>query len=217
MISLTNGHPRREVCYRADHIYGPYEKKVILETEFGGKGGVGQGTIVDTPDGRWYAIIFQDRDGVGRTPTLEPVRWLDGWPILTDWDGKIPYLMPVPVKGFEKKSIVYSDHFDSDKLALQWQWNHNPVDEAWSLTDRKGWLRLKTSRIAPHLPCSQYADKPYRGASMPRNNTSGLEQYEGWRRGWTLCLPRRCSLTVGCEERQTPIYCSNERVGGVDR
>lgn len=151
MISWPNGHPRREVCYRADHIYGPYEKKVILETEFGGKGGVGQGTIVDTPDGRWYGIIFQDRGGVGRTPTLEPVRWLDGWPILTDWDGKIPYSMPIPVKGFEKKSIVYSDHFDSDKLALQWQWNHNPVDEAWSLTDRKGWLRLKTSRIAPHI------------------------------------------------------------------
>lgn len=151
MISWPQGHPRREVCYRADHIYGPYEKKVILETEFGGKGGVGQGTIVDTPDGRWYGIIFQDRGGVGRTPTLEPVRWLDGWPILTDWDGKIPYSMPVPVKGFEKKSIVYSDHFDSEKLALQWQWNHNPVDEAWSLTERKGWLRLKTSRIAPHI------------------------------------------------------------------
>ena len=40
MISWTGGHPRREVCYRADHIRGAYEKKVILETEFAGYGGV---------------------------------------------------------------------------------------------------------------------------------------------------------------------------------
>ena len=27
-------------------------------------------------------------------------------------------------------------------LGLQWQWNHNPVDSAWSLDERKGWLTL---------------------------------------------------------------------------
>ena len=57
MISWTKGHPRREVCYRADKITGPYEKKVILETEFAGFNGVGQGTIVDDKDGNWYGII----------------------------------------------------------------------------------------------------------------------------------------------------------------
>lgn len=52
---MDGGHPRREVCYRADHIRGAYEKKVILETEFAGYGGVGQGTIVDAPDGNGMA------------------------------------------------------------------------------------------------------------------------------------------------------------------
>lgn len=62
MISMDwsiPGRLRREVCYRADQITGPYEKKVILETEFQGYGGVGQGCIVDTPDGNWYGFIFR--------------------------------------------------------------------------------------------------------------------------------------------------------------
>ena len=152
MISgYIKGHPRREVCYRADNIYGPYEKKVILETEFAGFGGVGQGTIVDEPDGKWYGFIFQDRGGVGRVPTLEPCTWKDGWPILGDEKGNVPLKMSKPVMGYNDKTIVHSDDFAKGKLDLQWQWNHNPVDEAWSLTERKGYLRLKTSRTAQNL------------------------------------------------------------------
>ena len=71
--------------------------------------------------------------------------------MLGDKQGNIPAVMKKPVQGYEDKGIVYSDDFASDKLDLQWEWNHNPVDEAWSLTDRKGYLRLKTSRIVPNL------------------------------------------------------------------
>jgi len=76
MISHTYapGRHRREVCYRADDIHGPYEKQVILESEFGGFSYEAQGTIVDSPDGDWYGIIFQDRGGVGRVLTVMPCR-----------------------------------------------------------------------------------------------------------------------------------------------
>ncbi len=151
MISWTKGHPRRQVCYRADNLQGPWEKKVILETQFEGFNGVGQGTIVDAADGNWYGIIFQDRGGVGRVLTLEPCTWKDGWPMLGDAQGNIPLTMKKPVQGYYGKGIVYSDDFGKDKLDLQWQWNHNPIDEAWSLTERKGFLRLKTSRLAHDL------------------------------------------------------------------
>ena len=147
MISWTNGHPRREVVYRAKDIQGPYTKRVMLETEFGGYGGVGQGTIVDTPDGRWFALIFQDRGGVGRVPTLSPVRWTDGWPKV-DY---VPATMEVPFAGNKKTSIVNSDEFNKSTLSLDWQWNHNPVDNAWSLTERRGWLRLHTAAVAPNI------------------------------------------------------------------
>ena len=48
-------------------------RKGDFETEFQGYGGVGQGCIVDTPDGNWYGFIFQDRGGIGRVPTLMPL------------------------------------------------------------------------------------------------------------------------------------------------
>ena len=82
MISWPRGGKRRQLCYRADNIAGPYEKKKILEDNFAGFPYVGQGTIVDGADGNWYGIIFQDRGGVGRVLTLSPCRWIDGWPML---------------------------------------------------------------------------------------------------------------------------------------
>ena len=148
MISWPRGGIRREVCYRADKIEGPYEKKVILETPFGGLGaGVAQGTIFDDPQGNWYGIIFQDRDGLGRAPMLMPCTWIDGWPMLGDENGKVPEVMQKPVQGQPVKGITKSDDFDSQELNLCWQWNHNPVDEAWSLTERPGYLRLKTNKV----------------------------------------------------------------------
>ena len=151
MISWPKGKPRRQVCYRADNIMGPYEKKVILESEFGGFPYAGQGTIVDDGNGNWYGVIFQDRGGVGRVLTLMPCTWQDGWPMLGDIDGKIPERMGKPMAGYSGGQIVSSDEFGSDKMNIDWQWNHNPINEAWSLTERPGWMRLKTSRIVENL------------------------------------------------------------------
>ena len=145
------GRHRREVCYRADDIHGPYEKQVILESEFGGFSYEAQGTIVDSPDGDWYGIIFQDRGGVGRVLTVMPCRWIDGWPMLGDEEGKVPERVRPLVSGQPETAIVKADDFSSPKLGLHWQWNHNPIDEAWSLTERPGYLRLKTNRVVPTL------------------------------------------------------------------
>lgn len=151
MISWPRGGKRRQVCYRADNIAGPYEKKVILESDFGGFPYVGQGTIVDDSKGNWYGVIFQDRGGVGRVLTLMPCRWIDGWPMLGDENGRVPLTMKKPVQGCPTIPLVVSDSFDADKLDIHWQWNHNPVNEAWSLTDRSGFLRLKTSRVVDNI------------------------------------------------------------------
>ncbi len=145
------GKHRREVCYRAENIRGPYEKQVILESEFGGFSYEAQGTIVDTPDGDWMGIIFQDRGGVGRVLTVMPCRWVNGWPMLGDENGKVPETVRPLVNGQSATAIVKSDDFSSDKLGLHWQWNHNPIDEAWSLKERPGFLRLKTNRVVSNL------------------------------------------------------------------
>ena len=145
------GRHRREVCYRAKDIHGPYEKKTILESDFGGFSYLAQGTIVDSPDGDWYGVMFQDRGGVGRVLTLSPCRWIDGWPMLGDEDGRVPDHVRPLISGEPEKHIICSDDFSSAKLGLHWQWNHNPVNTAWSLTERPGWLRLKTSRVVPNI------------------------------------------------------------------
>ena len=152
MISwpYDRGGIRREVCYRSRTITGPYEKRVILETPFDGYGGVGQGCLVDSPSGQWHALIFQDREGVGRVPCLLPCRWTDDdWPMLGDAEGHVPNDASLPY--ISTSGICGSDDFSEPALSLVWQWNHHPIDSAWSLTDRPGFLRLTTARIVPNL------------------------------------------------------------------
>ncbi len=142
---------RTETCYRSRELLGEYESKTVLQGEFDGRSdGVAQGAIFDTQYGDWYAVMFQDHGAVGRIPTLQPVTWVDGWPIMGD-NG-------IPLKEFSvnlepsgEDYVWDSDEFDSDKLALVWQWNHKPVDEAWTLSERPGWMRLKTTGIAADI------------------------------------------------------------------
>lgn len=152
MISMDwsiPGRLRREVCYRADRITGPYTKKVILETPFEEFGGVGQGCIVGNDKDEWKAIIFQDRGGIGRVPCLMPCRWIDDWPMLGDENGRIPNDEHEPYS--DLSGINGSDGFESPDLSLYWQWNHNPIPNGWSLSERPGFLRLRTSRLVPNL------------------------------------------------------------------
>ena len=145
------GRHRREVCYRTKDLNGTWEKNTVLESDFGGFSYLAQGTIVDTPEGDWYGVMFQDRGGVGRVLTLSPVRWIDGWPQLGDENGKVPETMRPYRSGMPEKGIVCSDDFSGEKLGLHWEWNHNPIDNAWSLKEHPGFLRLKTNRVVENL------------------------------------------------------------------
>ncbi len=152
MISSPRGVPRRQLCYRAENITGPWEKKIILEDNFAGFPYAAQGGIVDDEAGNWYGIIFQDRGAVGRVPLMIPVRWVDGWPMLSDENGRVPLTGQVPFATHDTgRRIVESDDFGSPEMSIVWQWNHNPIDEAWSLTERPGYLRLKTNRLSENI------------------------------------------------------------------
>jgi len=151
MISWPRNGKRRQVVYRADKVTGPYEKKVILEDNFLGFSYAGQGALIDDKNGNWYSLIFQDRNGVGRVPILLPVKWENNWPVLGD-NGKVPLQGEIPLPYFKPKNhLIESDNFSGKTMKIQWQWNHNPVNEAWSLSERKGFLRLKTSRVVNNL------------------------------------------------------------------
>lgn len=97
-------------------------------------------------------MLFQDHGAVGRVPVLVQCRWDEGWPILGNSEGKVDKRMECPLKSVsERHCIVSSDEFDSDSLDVDWQWNHNPDDGKWSLSERRGFLRLRTGKICRNL------------------------------------------------------------------
>jgi beta-xylosidase len=144
-ITWPKGGMRTVVIHRADKITGPWEGKLALQDK-----GVAQGGLVDTPDGKWFAYLFRDFGSVGRIPYLVPAKWEDGWPVL-GIDGKVPDNLDLPASKGLIPGIVASDEFTRRKgepaLLLVWQWNHNPDNKLWSVTQRKGYLRLTTGRI----------------------------------------------------------------------
>ena len=143
-ITWPRAGMRTVIIHRADKITGPWEGRVGLQHL-----GVAQGGLIDTPDGRWFSYLFRDYGSVGRIPYLVPVEWKDGWPVLGE-SGKVPDKLDLPANKSLIPGIVQSDDFARKKgdrdFPLAWQWNHNPDDKHWSLTDRKGYLRLTTSR-----------------------------------------------------------------------
>jgi len=143
-ITWPRGGMRTQIIHRADKITGPYEGRVVLQDK-----GVAQGCLIDTPDGKWYAMLFQDNGAVGRSPWLVPVKWEDGWPVL-GIDGKAPVTLDIVDNEQGLGNIVASDEFDrkpGEPLPLAWQWNHNPDNRYWSIGQRNGYLRLTTGRV----------------------------------------------------------------------
>ncbi|GAA0542801.1 glycoside hydrolase family 43 protein [Chitinophaga japonensis] len=144
-ICWPKGGMRTVVVHRADKITGPYEGRVALQDK-----GVAQGGLISTPAGKWYAYLFRDFGAVGRIPYWVPVTWEDGWPVL-GIDNKVPGSLDLPAGRGLAPGIVSSDEFDrpqgGNSLPLAWQWNHNPDNDHWSLTQRPGYLRLRTARV----------------------------------------------------------------------
>lgn len=150
ILGATGGTAGRQICLRADHIYGPYESKEVINDDHTYPGnGLHQGGMVQLKDGSWWFIIMQDRGPIGRVPNLEPVTWVDGWPMIGEkGKGVETYKKPTVGKTFPVVIPATSDDFSKAELGLQWQWNHNPDDQKWTLKERKGYLRLKAGKAA---------------------------------------------------------------------
>ena len=149
---VLNPGAGKEHCFRSKSLLGPYEHQVILDSDTGFSGkGIHQGGIVDTQAGEWWGIFFQDQPPLGRIPHLEPVTWIDDWPMVgKDGKGVSTFKKPDVGKTYTPTQMIRADEFDLPTLGIKWQWNHNPVDSAWSLTERSGYLRLKTASVAPY-------------------------------------------------------------------
>lgn len=122
---IAGGGRRTEACFVSDRIDGEFTGGDVLNDDMGFMNrGVAQGGIVDTPDGEWYAMLFQDHGAVGRVPVLVPVRWKEDRPVFHP----VPLSLDGTVRQVHRplKPLTVSDPLRGETLSEQWQWNHEP-------------------------------------------------------------------------------------------
>ncbi len=138
-----------QVVQRSKNIYGPYEMKVTLAQGDTDINGPHQGAWVDTPTGEHWFLHFQDVGAYGRLVHLQPMTWIDGWPVMgVDKDGDgcgepvLKYKKPNVGKSYPINNPRESDEFNGYELGKQWQWHAN-FNEKWHYcAGQKGVLRL---------------------------------------------------------------------------
>lgn len=133
-----------QTVLRSKNIYGPYERKVVLQTGKTNINGPHQGALVELESGQSWFMHFQDVGALGRVCHLQPVEWVDDWPMMgCEGEPVNIFSKPDTGKNYPRQLPQASDDFSGAELGLQWQWNHNPVHEKWSLAKRPGYLRLE--------------------------------------------------------------------------
>ncbi len=129
-----------QVCLRSKNIYGPYEEKIVMMQGASKTNGPHQGALIDINENQFAFLHFQDMKAYGRVVHLQPVEWIEDWPIC----GKIgdPLLPGIPYEVCDylidlesNYSIPISDEFDSDELSLIWQTPANKTGHWYDLKD----------------------------------------------------------------------------------
>ncbi|MEP6844584.1 MAG: glycoside hydrolase 43 family protein, partial [Panacibacter sp.] len=147
------GRDGMQVALRSKNIYGPYEQKLLIyDTTQGINYGIHQGALIQTQTDEWWTILFVDSGPFGRFPSLQPVTWIDDWPMIgVNSKAVVTYKKPNVGKAYPIKDFPTSDEFNNTTPGMQWGWNHNPDSAKWSLTKRPGYLRLITAKVVTNL------------------------------------------------------------------
>lgn len=144
-----------QLVLRSKNVYGPYEEKIVMAQGNTSINGPHQGAWVDTPSGEedWF-IHFQDIEAYGRVAHLQPVKWVNNWPVIgedADGDGTGQPVMrhkkPNVGKTYPVVTPAESDEFDGNAIGRQWQWHANPK-ATWAFPmAAKSQLRLYTDQV----------------------------------------------------------------------
>lgn len=137
-----------QLALRSKQVYGPYESKIVMAQGKTQINGPHQGGWVETPLGESWFIHFQDKAMYGRVVHLNPMKWINDWPVIgKDEDGDgcgepvTQYRKPNVGKAYPMQTPAESDEFNSRKLGLQWQWHANYQDTFGFTTDL-GYIRI---------------------------------------------------------------------------
>ena len=170
ICTYGGSHSGNVTCLRSRSLEGPWEEREVM-CAGARKDDVHilQTCLIPLQNGDTWAMGFLDMGALGRIPHLVPVNWMDGWPVLGDWaNGNLT--LPKPLSSAKKEVFATSDDFTSNTLGLQWQFNHNPDLSKYSLTQRKGWLRMyatqpvlfsKRSDVSPGSSIDVSSEAPF--------------------------------------------------------
>ena len=143
-----------QICLRSDNIYGPYESKIVMAQGKTTINGPHQGGWVDTNTGESWFVHFQDQGAYGRVIHLNPMKWVNEWPVIgvdKDKDGcgepVTTYKKPNVGKTYPVATPPESDEFDTRHLGLQWQWHANKQD-TYGFTTDLGYIRLYAGSLS---------------------------------------------------------------------
>ena len=159
---------RVEACFTAETLDGEFVGKDIFDDDMGYcNQGIAQGGIVDTLDGKWYGIMFQDRGAVGRIPVITPVTWENDFPVFGE-GGHLPeeLVFPKGKKGYIYTPLIESDNFrETDMKSSKeqkrqygsfgfkscWQFNHIPDISLITRDKSEGSVSFKTNTLCQNL------------------------------------------------------------------
>ncbi|MEO7925077.1 MAG: glycoside hydrolase 43 family protein [Chitinophagaceae bacterium] len=123
-----------QTVLRSKNVYGPYERKIVMDQGSSPVNGPHQGAWVNTQSGEDWFLHFQDKEAYGRVVHLQPMKWINDWPVIgedKDGDGKgepvMGYKKPAVGKTYPVSTVADSDEFSDTKIGLQWQWQANPI------------------------------------------------------------------------------------------
>ena len=141
-----------QTILRSKNIYGPYERKVAIDKGTTNINGPHQGAWVTTQTGEDWFLHFQDKEAYGRVVHLQPMKWINNWPVIgmdKDGDGTgepvLVHKKPNVGKTYPVQTPVESDEFNENKIGLQWQWQANPKP-TWAFPS-DGKLRLFSVQV----------------------------------------------------------------------
>ena len=166
-------HHHAVTVARSSAITGPYEANpgnpILTHRHLGLDYpivGTGHADLVETQTGEWWMVLLAMRPyggyfyNLGRETFLAPVRWEDGWPIVSPGTGRVEFSYSVPnLPETTWPQLPACDDFNSPALAPHWNFLRTPLDEFYSLSERPDHLRL---RLRPQ-PLSEQTNPSFVG------------------------------------------------------
>jgi len=210
-----------EVIFKSSNVGGPYEsysgnpiltqrhldpnrKNPITST--------GHADLIETPDGKWYAVFLGCRPyegdyyNTGRETFMAPVKWKDGWPVITEGNEEVKYFNPLPQPKINSKpenpfsgNFRFLTRFGGYTLDPRFVFLRTVSEKWYSLHGKKAYLsmKLRPETISgtdnpsfigfrqSHLKCSTRVSLYFNGKA--ENEKAGMTIFQNEHHFYYLC------------------------------